>query len=279
MPPFSASLTSSVASPEAIRNDGIPISQLLGSAFDGIVAAPDPLVSWFERVVPSVRVAAADEPLTVRLQRLRGYVASTFGAQSRQVVDCSVVLAEAFIRSGQLKNAVALLQASFGPHDVGAKRDDGVGSITAPQHAAARAYVCLGDVWLLLPQCRSARGGDEGYDPTLTLLCDRRASWRAAERWYARALTVLCAHAPDAAGRAISAELASAAAGAPFSTSRDFKRRIEAFAMRQGGGLAVHLAPFTLVVLDRLLGVMQAQGRTHHAFPLLRVRGCLCSLS
>ena len=224
------------------------IDDLLGSAFDGVVAAPDALIRFF----------AADGDVN-RGRRLCSLASAAFGAGSRRHVECQVGFAESLVRAGLSRAAVTLLRDTFS----GARA-------VAPQHVVARAYVCIGDAWLL---------GERSAAPRRSL----HLRWRTAEMWYARALSALCSHAPRGAESVLGAALQHAAAGSAEAAPEvrrannvhvpRLEERLEALNKGGGGdgGIAAHLQPYALLVLDRLLGVIRAQSRVHHALPLLQL--------
>lgn len=248
------------------------VDSLLGHAFDGVTAAPDALVRFFD----GCGEGDAAEPLDAdalerrsgahdRARLLSSLTERAFGPRHRFHIDSRVGVAEALVKAGRPDEALGALREAFAD----------ASSALAPQHAVARAYVCVGDAWLLGPRGGAGRG-DLGH------------RWRSAEAWYARALTVLCAHVPGAADRLLSATLRAAARGGLLqdgaregmvnNVRTGAPQRPPGFglegrlrALREGSAVAAHLLPYALLVLDRLLGVLRAQSRDHHAVPLLQL--------
>jgi hypothetical protein len=119
-------------------------------------------------------------------------------------------------------------------------------NVRLPTLLVAKAYLLIGDA------CLSDSNGD-----------GRRAQWNA-EIWYARAL--LCLWHPGACDGAMPG-LALALHRALTFGKDDSKRWNDKRQQQSEWSLRAPL--FTMVVIDRLLGVLKAQGRAHHGLELL----------
>jgi len=169
------------------------------------------------------------------------------------------------VKAGRPDEALGALREAFAD----------ASSALAPQHAVARAYVCVGDAWLLGPHGAAGRG-DLGH------------RWRSAEAWLragahgplrarprrgrppAQCHPALCCAGWAAAGRGPRGHGEQRAHRAP-QRPPGFGLEGRLRALREGSAVAAHLLPYALLVLDRLLGVLRAQSRDHHAVPLLQL--------